>query len=86
MGLARRRDVERVDRLVGEHRLRVPVDLCDAELVGPLAGTSEIGIADRHHLDPRAEAAPGREMVRADHAGAGESHAQRFRHRGVSPS
>ncbi len=83
VGLARRRDVERVELFLAEHRVGVRVDARDAELVcaRPRAGRVRI----RHRDDPgaRAHVPPCGEVVPADHACAGERDAKRRGSRGA---
>ena len=74
MRLARRGDVERVDRLRRQHRVAVLVDLGDAELLGATSCMLGIGVADGDEVHALAELAPGGEVVPADHAGACQGH------------
>ena len=77
----RRNDVECVDRLGGEHRLGIAIDVRDRELLGALGGFGLVGIADRDEAHALAQIAPADEVIPADHPGARQRHLQRLRFR-----
>jgi hypothetical protein len=76
VGLARRGDVERIDLLLLEQRRRVGRHGGNTERLGAAARGLRIGIVDRHHARGLSQPPPGNQVMAADHAGAGERHAQ----------
>ncbi len=79
----RRNDVERVDRLRGEHRLGIAIDVRDRKLPRALGGFGLVRIANRDEPHPLAQIAPAHEVIPADHSGARKRDLQRVRFPGL---